>query len=67
MNFRPLEEKRAPVDPVLQQLPRKPYRTRRTGRGAPKSAGESGAAPEPQDGGGLIAAMFDSDQKPDAP
>ncbi len=41
------------------------YRTRRTGRGGRKSAGESGAAPEPQDGGGLIAAMFDSDQKPD--
>lgn len=43
------------------------YRRRRTGRGAQKPASESGAATEPQDGGGLIAAMFDSDQKPDAP
>lgn len=42
------------------------YRRRRPERGAQKPASESGAAPEPQDGGGLIAAMFDSEQKPDA-
>lgn len=43
------------------------YRRRRPERGAQKPASESGAATEPQDGGGLIAAMFESDQKPDGP
>lgn len=43
------------------------HRRRRPERGVPKPASESGAATEPQDGNGPIAAMLDAEHKPDVP